>query len=125
MFRSITYALSLSIVIVKSQTCAPTVTIQNGTLQGYYQPSYGQDYFLGIPFAQPPLGDLRFRAPQAINTTWTGIKQATSYYPECVGYGGDDIGYETAEDCLALNVIRPAGYEGQALPVAVWIHGGG
>jgi len=40
-----------------------------------------------------------------------------------VGYGGDDIGYETDEDYLALNIIRPAGFEGQQLPIAVWIHG--
>jgi carboxylesterase type B len=43
----------------------------------------------------------------------------------CLGYGGDDIGYEVSEDCLALNVIRPANYSSQKLPVAVWIHGGG
>jgi carboxylesterase type B len=38
---------------------------------------------------------------------------------------GDDVGFKASEDCLVLNVIRPAGHEGQKLPVAVWIHGGG
>lgn len=38
---------------------------------------------------------------------------------------GDQIGYPVSEDCLALNIVRPAGYEGEWLPVGVWIHGGG
>ena len=120
-------ALALTILPTESlgQTCAPTATIQNGTYTGVYQPTYGQDYFLGIPFAQPPLGDLRFRAPQPVNSSWQGSRSATAYYPECVGYGGDQIGYEVSEDCLALNVVRPSGYGEQQLPVGVWIHGGG
>ena len=81
--------------------------------------------FLGIPYAQPPLGPLRLTIPQSLNSSFSGTKSATAYFPECVGYGGDDIGYKLSEDCLALNVIRPANYSGQQLPVAVWIHGGG
>lgn len=107
------------------QGCVPTVTLQNGTYNGVYSSTYGQDFFLGVPFAQPPLGELRFRIPQPLNSSWEGSRNATAYYPECVGYGGDQIGYEVNEDCLALNVIRPSGYEGQLLPIGVWIHGGG
>lgn len=111
--------------IVLGQSCAPAVNLQNGTYVGLHSATYGQDFFLGVPFAQPPLGDLRFRPPQPLNSTWEGTRNATAYYPECVGYGGDQIGYEVNEDCLALNVIRPSGYEGQLLPIGVWIHGGG
>lgn len=51
---------------------------------------------------------------------------AKAYPPSCVGYGSDNIGYTLAEDCLFLNVIRPAGIDSTAdLPVAFWIHGGG
>jgi carboxylesterase type B len=118
-------ALALGSQEALCQSCSPSVTLQNGTYNGLHQPTYGQDYFLGIPFAQPPLGDLRFRIPQPLNSTWEGSRNATAYYPECVGYGGDQIGYQVSEDCLALNVVRPSGYEGQQLPVGVWIHGGG
>jgi Carboxylesterase family len=121
-------ALALAFLATESlcQTSAPpTVTLQNGTYTGVYQPTYSQDYFLGIPFAQPPIGNLRFRNPEPLNSAWDSPRNATAYYPECVGYGGDDIGYEVGEDCLALNVIRPSGYDGQQLPIGVWIHGGG
>jgi hypothetical protein len=81
---------------------APTVTVKNGTISGVHSSTYNEDFFLGVPFAQPPVGDLRFRVPQSINSTFGSTYSATSYAPECVGYGGDDIGYETSEDCLYL-----------------------
>lgn len=105
---------------------SPTVTVKNGTLEGVHSEQYDQDYFLGIPFAQPPVGALRFRVPQSINTSWSETRSAKDYSAACVGYGSDQWPYPSlSEDCLYLNVVRPSGYEKEKLPIAFWIHGGG
>jgi triacylglycerol lipase len=99
---------------------APTVTLKNGSYYGRYEPSYGVEYFLGMPFAQPPVGDLRFRVPQPLNATWAGTRNATQFGPECIGYGGDTIaaGNRVSEDCLTINVVKSHG-SGANLPVVV------
>jgi len=102
----------------------PVAHIKNGTYEGIYSPNYNQDFFLGLPYAQPPLKDLRFANPVSLNTTWAGPRDASSYSPACIGYGPSQWGYPLSENCLYLNVIRPAGIH-KPLPVAVWIHGGG
>lgn len=73
--------------IPASSCSAPTATTLNGTFSGYHNSLYNEDYFLGIPYAQPPTGNLRYAAPESLNTSWTGIKNATQYGYECVGYG--------------------------------------
>jgi carboxylesterase type B len=113
-------AIAVDAVPAIRRTSAPTVTVKNGTISGVYSSTYNQDFFLGVPYAQPPVGELRFRNPQSLNTTISGTLEATAYAPECVGYGGDQIGYPVSEDCLVLNVVRPCGYDGQDLPVGVW-----
>lgn len=107
-------------------TVGPTVSLLNGTYQGLYSEQYDQDFFLGIPYAQPPLESLRWRNPQSLNTTWTGVRNATAYSDICFGYGSDSIWYPNSEDCLTINIVRPAGTdETSNLPIAFWIHGGG
>jgi hypothetical protein len=66
---------------------APTAEVRNGTLKGLYSPQYEQDFFLGIPYAQLPLNNLRLNAPHSLNSSWKGIKETVEYSPESVGYG--------------------------------------
>jgi len=117
---------SLSSILQRRSPSVPTVQTLNGTYSGVHSSVYDQDFFLGIPFAQPPVGDLRFRQAQSLNSSWSDSKPATSYSKECIGYGSDQwvLGNDVSEDCLTLNVVRPSGVSGK-LPVAVWIHGGG
>ncbi|PMD37135.1 alpha/beta-hydrolase [Hyaloscypha variabilis F] len=102
------------------------VTIKNGSYIGTHNSAFNQDFFLGIPYAQPPIDDLRFRVPQSLNSSWS-IHTATEWPPFCVGYGRDNTGHEMSEDCLYLNIFRPCNNtsNSSSLPVAVWIHGGG
>ncbi|KAJ3482853.1 hypothetical protein NLI96_g6702 [Meripilus lineatus] len=90
--------------------------------------------FLGLPYAEPPLADRRFRAPVPLNTARIqaeargGILDATSAPEFCVQgtTGAGDAGGAGSEDCLKINVYAPAGArEGDKLPVMVYIHGGG
>jgi Carboxylesterase family len=106
-------------------TSPPVVTVKNGTYIGIHDSVFNQDFFLGIPFAQPPIGDFRFRVPQSLDSSWS-IRSATEWPPFCVGYGRDNTGHDMSEDCLYLNIFRPCNNTSNAsLPIAVWIHGGG
>ncbi|KAF5963304.1 triacylglycerol lipase II precursor [Fusarium coicis] len=103
-------------------TSVPLVTVRNVTYSGVYCSQYDQDFFLGVSFAQPPV---RFSIAQGLNTTWNGIRTAHEHPVHFYGYGYDQDGFEQSEDCLYLNIVRPAGLHDDGLPVAAWIHGGG
>ncbi|EGX46692.1 hypothetical protein AOL_s00097g440 [Orbilia oligospora ATCC 24927] len=105
---------------------APKAYIRNGTVHGRHSPEWDQDFFLGIPYARPPTGPRRFRPPQH-HTHPLGDIQAQETGNWCWGYRGDQWEYPQHEDCLTLNIVRPAGinYNHRKLPVAIFIHGGG
>lgn len=108
------------------QAAAPVVSLDSGKVRGEVMAEVVS--FKGMPFAQPPVGALRWRAPQA-SARWRGVREAASYGPDCmqVPFPGDaaPLGVKPAEDCLYLNVWTPAGFNGHKLPVMVWIYGGG
>ncbi|HMJ57310.1 MAG TPA: carboxylesterase/lipase family protein [Polyangiaceae bacterium] len=82
-------------------------------------------HFLGVPYAKPPLGALRFAPPQAAGN-WDGVRDATMFGPSCMQKAsilGDATA--TSEDCLSLNVYTPDPSPAAKLPVMVFIHGGG
>ncbi|PYH32854.1 cholinesterase [Aspergillus neoniger CBS 115656] len=111
---------------VARSAASPTAQVRNGTYVGVTNIHYQQDFFLGMPYAQQPLGDLRFTVPQSLNESWSGARDAKEYSNICVGYGTDSIWYPQSEACLTLNVIRDSSVnENSKLPVGVWIHGGG
>ncbi|KAK6517556.1 hypothetical protein TWF281_004206 [Arthrobotrys megalospora] len=106
-----------------SNNYVPQVNLRNGTVYGRYSAEYRQDFFLGVPYAQPPVGDLRFRPPQHLNSK--RHVNASQYGKWCYGTSRENIGKDMDEDCLTLNVVRPVNINQFAkLPVAVWIHGG-
>jgi para-nitrobenzyl esterase len=79
--------------------------------------------FLGIPYAAPPVGALRWQPPRPA-APWHGTRAATSYAPHCPQPPGSFGRASTSEDCLYLNVFTPATNKARNLPVMVWVHGG-
>lgn len=124
------YILGLSLLIgvaISAQESAPKVKTELGVIRGVQED--GVASFKGIPFAAPPIGEFRWRAPQPLSA-WEGELDATEYGANCAqsGWGGapGTISEGSSEDCLYLNVWKPADANtGANLPVMVWIHGGG
>lgn len=102
------YSLSADI------STSPKVKTLNGTYVGRHLSSWDQDVFLGVPFAEPPVGELRFKLPRGLNNKFQEERKATEYGPSCMQYGQN---YTLSEDCLSLNVVRPAGNFKKPLPV--------
>jgi cholinesterase len=71
--------LRSAVIAVPTQQSSPTVTVRNGTYAGVRSPTYDQDFFLGMLYAQQPVGKLRFKGPQLLNTSWDDTRNATQY----------------------------------------------
>jgi para-nitrobenzyl esterase len=100
---------------------APVVRTVDGRVQG--KAAGAMDEYLGIPYAAPPVGALRWRPPRAA-AHWRGVRAATSFGPHCPQPASPFGVASTSENCLYLNVFTPASAAGRDLPVMVWIHGG-
>ena len=126
-----TFAVCLPIAGVSAQMPKPIdpvrVDVEAGTLEGSRE--NGVVVFRGVPYAQPPVGDLRWRAPQP-PLPWSGVRSATAHEPACTqpvdldttvaNFGG--VNGAQSEDCLYLTITAPENAENA--PVLVWFHGG-
>lgn len=114
-----------------SNTTNPTVNLPYGRHQGFHNATSGLDVFLGIRYAQAPVGELRWRAPKApkpSNETIQAVSQpAKCFQLNLLGDSGPTPGVpDPTEDCLFLNVFAPPlSSHKKDLPVLVWVHGGG
>ena len=121
---------------VSSQDLNPALTIEGGKVIGVQTATKGIIAYKGIPFAAPPVGNLRWKEPQPV-VPWEGVKAADKY-----GAAAEQVTWDPKsfygkewrasgsvpfnEDCLYLNIWTPAaGQTNKKLPVAMWIHGGG
>jgi para-nitrobenzyl esterase len=120
--------LGIGVVTLASPTTRTvSATVDAGTLQGAVKD--GVMSFKGIPYAAPPAGNLRWRAPQPV-ARWQGVRSATQYGHDCMQLPDPSEaaprGSTTpSEDCLVLNIWAPERRPGQKSAVMVWIHGGG
>ncbi len=122
-------ALAIAAVALSPAFSADRVKIANGAVESTAAPKDGVRSFKGLPFGQPPVGDLRWREPQPVKN-WTGVRSADQFGPRCMQRTapGADYWFRSngmSEDCLYLNVWTPAKSGREKLPVMVYIFGGG
>jgi len=127
MRRQLTVALAVLCLLGTGTASAtghrPQARTESGVVRG--TDAGRVESFLGIPYAAAPVGDLRWRLPRPA-PRWPGVRDTISYGAPCAALASTNGPRSEAEDCLFLNVQRPAGTRpGQRLPVYFWIHGGG
>ena len=120
--------IKISVMAQSNNTFSVQTAIEKGTIEGNYDTKTGIQTYFGIPFAKPPVGELRWKAPQALDN-WKGVKETKKFSARPVQpivFG--DMGSRSnglSEDCLYLNVWTPANRNAKNLPVLVYFYGGG
>ncbi|MBN1833783.1 MAG: carboxylesterase family protein [Deltaproteobacteria bacterium] len=122
--HTLTVISFLVITLLGGAASAATVKVEEGLLEGTVED--GLTVYRGIPYAAPPIGDLRWRPPQPV-TKWEGVRKADKFGapPIQTNPALASVPYDPSEDCLYLNIWTPAKQAAQKLPVMFWIHGGG
>lgn len=114
-----------TLLALPTMSHAATLDIEGGQIAQPEPDATGIRLYKGLPFAAPPVGALRWKAPQAVRP-WTGVRAVNEWGPRCVQSQRlgelDPLNKRMDEDCLYLNVWAPA--QARQLPVMVWIHGG-
>jgi len=118
----------ITVTAQNNNAFAVRVTIENGIIEGNYDTKTGIQTYFGIPFAQPPVGALRWKAPQLV-ISWPGVKETKKFGPRPMQtnvFGDMNSRSDgVSEDCLYLNVWTPAKRNTKDLPVLVYFYGGG
>jgi para-nitrobenzyl esterase len=121
-------SLGLALAFSIGAIAADQVRTESGVVEGIPASGSTIRMFRGIPFAAPPVGDLRWNPPQP-PPSWSGVRKATEFGARCMqGAIFKDMAFRDpgpSEDCLYLNVWTPASSAQAHLPVMVWIYGGG
>lgn len=134
--RTLAPSLLLAFLALAAAAAAPqpaprqtkVIAVQSGKIQGAWNAAGTVRMFKGVPFAAPPVGNLRWRAPQP-PPAWAGVRRADHFGPSCAqNKVYNDIFFRDAqpsEDCLNLDIWAPPAPAGAKLPVLVWYYGGG
>jgi para-nitrobenzyl esterase len=120
--------LSGALLAQGNNSFAVQATIENGIIEGNYDTKTGIQTYFGVPFAKPPVGNLRWKAPQPADN-WQGVKETKKFSPrpmQKIVFGDmNSRSNGLSEDCLYLNVWTPAKRNTKGLPVLLYYYGGG